>query len=79
MTFSEFAILLLVALIVLGPKELPRYAGRAGVLVGRLGRWARPSTKSQSRNAKLVAFAFAFAAACTVALALTFLASRGAH
>jgi hypothetical protein len=72
MGVTELVLLLLVALLLIG-------VGRIAELVGRFGRWARPSTKSQSRNAKVGAFAFAFAAACTVALALTILASRAAH
>jgi sec-independent protein translocase protein TatB len=40
MSFSEFAVLLLVALIVLGPKELPRYLRKAGQFAGRARVWA---------------------------------------
>src|SRR5580658_9305773 len=40
MSFGEFAVLLLVAMVVLGPKELPRYLRKAGQFVGRARGWA---------------------------------------
>jgi sec-independent protein translocase protein TatB len=40
MGFGEFAVLLLVALVVLGPKDLPRYLRKAGIFVGRARDWA---------------------------------------
>jgi sec-independent protein translocase protein TatB len=40
MGFGEFAVLLLVALVVLGPKELPRYMRKAGQFAGRARDWA---------------------------------------
>jgi Sec-independent protein translocase protein TatA len=41
MGFGEVATLLLVALVVFGPRELPRYLGKAGQSVGRARDWAR--------------------------------------
>jgi Sec-independent protein translocase protein TatA len=41
MGFGEFATLLLVALVVFGPRELPRYSRKAGQLVGRVHDWVR--------------------------------------
>ncbi len=41
MSFGEFATLLLVAMIVLGPKELPRCARLAGMIAGRVLDWFR--------------------------------------
>jgi sec-independent protein translocase protein TatB len=40
MSFGEFAVLLLVAMVVLGPKELPRYLRKAGQFVGHARDWA---------------------------------------
>lgn len=40
MGFGEFAVLLLVAMVVLGPKELPRYMRKAGQFAGRARDWA---------------------------------------
>jgi sec-independent protein translocase protein TatB len=40
MSFGEFAVLLLVAMVVLGPKELPRYLHKAGKFVGQARDWA---------------------------------------
>jgi sec-independent protein translocase protein TatB len=40
MGFGEFAVLLVVALMVLGPKDLPRYLRKAGLFVGRARDWA---------------------------------------
>jgi sec-independent protein translocase protein TatB len=40
MSFGEFAVLLLVAMVVLGPKELPRYLRKAGQFAGRARDWA---------------------------------------
>ncbi len=40
MGFGEFAVLLLVAMVVLGPKELPRYMHKAGQFAGRARDWA---------------------------------------
>jgi sec-independent protein translocase protein TatB len=40
MSFGELAVLLIVAVVVLGPKELPRYLRKAGQLAGRLRRLA---------------------------------------
>jgi sec-independent protein translocase protein TatB len=40
MGFGEFAVLLLVAMVVLGPKELPRYMRMAGKFAGRARDWA---------------------------------------
>jgi sec-independent protein translocase protein TatB len=40
MGFGEFAVLLLVALVVLGPKDLPRYMRKAGKFAGRARDWA---------------------------------------
>ncbi len=39
--FGELATLLLVAMIVLGPNELPRYARIAGSLTARARNWGR--------------------------------------
>lgn len=41
LSFGELVMLLLVAVIVLGPKELPRYLRKAGQLAGQLQRMAR--------------------------------------
>jgi Sec-independent protein translocase protein TatA len=40
MGFGEFATLLLVALVVFGPKDLPRYLRKAGQFAGQLRNWA---------------------------------------
>ncbi len=40
LSFGELCVLLLVAVVVLGPKELPRYLRKAGQLAGRLRRMA---------------------------------------
>jgi sec-independent protein translocase protein TatB len=40
MGFGEFAVLLLVAMVVLGPKELPRYMRMAGQFAGKARNWA---------------------------------------
>jgi Sec-independent protein translocase protein TatA len=41
MGFGEVATLLLVALVVFGPRDLPRYSRKAGQLVGRVHDWVR--------------------------------------
>jgi hypothetical protein len=41
MSLGEFAILLLVAFVVIGPKELPLYLSKAGQLAGRARDWVR--------------------------------------
>jgi sec-independent protein translocase protein TatB len=40
LSFGELMVLLIVAVVVLGPKELPRYLRKAGELAGRLRRLA---------------------------------------
>jgi sec-independent protein translocase protein TatB len=40
LSFGELCVLLLVSMVVLGPKELPRYLRKAGQLAGRLRRMA---------------------------------------
>lgn len=40
LSFGELVVLLLVAVVVLGPKELPRYLRKAGLFAGRLRRMA---------------------------------------
>jgi sec-independent protein translocase protein TatB len=40
LSFGELVVLLLVAVVVLGPKELPRYLRKAGQLTGQLRRFA---------------------------------------
>ena len=40
LSFGELCVLLLVAIVVLGPKELPRYMRKAGEVAGRLRRLA---------------------------------------
>jgi sec-independent protein translocase protein TatB len=40
LSFGELCVLLIVAMVVLGPKELPRYLRKAGQLAGRLRRLA---------------------------------------
>jgi len=40
LSFGELVMLLLVAVVVLGPKELPRYLRKAGLLAGQLRRMA---------------------------------------
>jgi sec-independent protein translocase protein TatB len=40
MGFGEFSVVLLIALVVLGPKELPRYLRMAGKFAGRARDWA---------------------------------------
>jgi sec-independent protein translocase protein TatB len=40
LSFGELCVLLLVAVMVLGPKELPRYLRKAGQMAGRLRRMA---------------------------------------
>jgi sec-independent protein translocase protein TatB len=40
LSFGELCVLLLVAVVVLGPKELPRYLRKAGLLAGQLRRMA---------------------------------------
>lgn len=40
LSFGELCVLLLVAIVVLGPKELPRYMRKAGEFAGRLRRLA---------------------------------------
>jgi sec-independent protein translocase protein TatB len=40
LSFGEFLVLLLVAVVVLGPKDLPRYLRKAGQFAGRLRRLA---------------------------------------
>jgi sec-independent protein translocase protein TatB len=40
LSFGELCVLLIVAMVVLGPKELPRYLRKAGQVVGRLRRMA---------------------------------------
>ncbi len=38
--FGEFLVLLLVAMVVLGPRELPRYLRKAGQFAGKMRRLA---------------------------------------
>jgi Sec-independent protein translocase protein TatA len=64
MTFSEFIVLLLVAMVVLGPKELPRYLSKAGHLAGRARDWVRDIEDDRA----LVAVAFTVLAIMTVYL-----------
>jgi sec-independent protein translocase protein TatB len=40
LSFGELCVLLMVAMVVLGPKELPRYLRKAGQIAGRLRRMA---------------------------------------
>ena len=40
LSFGELCVLLIVAMVVLGPKELPRYLRKAGQIAGRLRRMA---------------------------------------
>jgi len=40
LSFGEFVVLVLVAVVVLGPKEMPRYLRKAGLFAGRLRRMA---------------------------------------
>jgi sec-independent protein translocase protein TatB len=40
MGFGEFTVVLLIALVVLGPKELPKYLRKAGQFAGRARDWA---------------------------------------
>jgi sec-independent protein translocase protein TatB len=40
LSFGEFVVLVLVAVVVLGPKEMPRYLRKAGQFAGRLRRMA---------------------------------------
>src|SRR5215472_13102733 len=40
LSFGELCVLLMVAIVVLGPKELPRYLRKAGEFAGRLRRLA---------------------------------------
>src|SRR5271155_2174745 len=40
MGFGEFAVVLLIALVIFGPKELPGYLRKAGIFVGNLRNWA---------------------------------------
>jgi sec-independent protein translocase protein TatB len=40
LSFAELCVLLMVAMVVLGPKELPRYLRKAGQMAGRLRRLA---------------------------------------
>jgi Sec-independent protein translocase protein TatA len=64
MGFGEFAVLLLVAMVILGPKELPRYARKAGQFAGRVRDWVRDIEDDRT----LVAGAFAVLAVVTVYL-----------
>jgi Sec-independent protein translocase protein TatA len=64
MGFGEFATLLLVAMIVLGPKELPRYTRKAGQFAGRARDW----TRRIEDDPVLFAVAIAVLAAATVGL-----------
>jgi len=40
LSFGELCVLLIVAIVVLGPKDLPRYLRKAGLMAGRLRRFA---------------------------------------
>jgi sec-independent protein translocase protein TatB len=40
LSFGEFVVLVLVAVVVLGPKEVPKYLRKAGIFAGRLRRMA---------------------------------------
>jgi Sec-independent protein translocase protein TatA len=64
MGFGEVATLLLVALVVFGPKELPRYSRKAGQLVGRVHDWVRDIEDDRG----LVASALAALAIMTIYL-----------
>jgi Sec-independent protein translocase protein TatA len=64
MSVGEFTILLLVAMIVLGPKELPRYLSKAARLAGRARDWVGDIEDDRA----LVAGAFAVLAIVTVYL-----------
>jgi Sec-independent protein translocase protein TatA len=62
MSFGEVATLLLVALVVFGPKVLPRYSRKAGQLVGRARDWVRDIEDERV----LLAGAFAALAVVTI-------------
>jgi Sec-independent protein translocase protein TatA len=64
MTFGELIVLLLVAIVILGPKELPRYLSTAGRLAGRARDWVRDIEDDRG----LVAVAFAALAIVTLYL-----------
>jgi Sec-independent protein translocase protein TatA len=64
MSFGELATLLLVAMIVLGPKELPRYARMAGHRAARARDWGR----SLEDDPMLFAVTMAVLAAATAGL-----------
>jgi Sec-independent protein translocase protein TatA len=61
---GELIVLLLVAMVVLGPRELPRYARKAGELAGRVRDWVRDIEDDRT----LVAGAFAMLAIMTIYL-----------
>jgi hypothetical protein len=72
--FGELATLLLVALVVFGPRELPRYSRKAGQLMGRARDWVRDIEDVRV----LVAGAFgALAALAVMAIYLIGIAVRG--
>ena len=62
LTFSELAVVLVVGLVVLGPRDLPCYLRTAGQVAGRARDW----TKDLDREQLLFASAFALLAAMAV-------------
>jgi hypothetical protein len=64
LTFWESAVVVVVGLVLLGPKELPRYLRKAGRLAGRASGWI----KDLERDHVLLASAFALLAAMAVCL-----------
>jgi hypothetical protein len=71
MGFGEFATLLLVALVVFGPRELPRYSRKAAQLVGRARDWVHDIEDVR------VLVAGAFAALAIMAIYLIGIGVRG--
>jgi hypothetical protein len=75
MSFGEFTVLLLVGMVVLRPRELPRHLSKAGELAGRARDWVRDCAgrfrdwgRGIEDDRGLVAVAFAVLAIVTVYL-----------
>jgi len=68
---GELVVLLLVAMVVLGPRELPRYARKAGEFAGRAHDWVRDLgdwVRGIEDDRTLAAGAFAVLAVVTIYL-----------
>jgi len=69
LSFTECAIVLVVGLVVLGPKDLPRYLRTAGQLAGRARDWIHGLEREQLLGASAAALLVAVAV-CWIGLRL---------